>query len=161
MTNKYTKIEQIIRPAVESFNCRIYGLELIQGGRRHVLRVLLEGLEHSITIGEISTISRQISRVLDVADIMSDGYVLEVSSPGLDRPLFEYTHFKAAIGEKVTVSLNPPQDQRKKFIGKLINVDEDTLELMEEDSSIYYLPIVDVVKARVIPEIKIGKGQKS
>ena len=160
MTSKYTQIETLIIPAVESFNCRLYGIELVQGGKRQVVRVLLEGEAGSITIDDISRVSKQISAVLDVADIMRGGYVLEVSSPGLDRPLLKPVHYLSAIGQKVVLSMTVPVEGRKNFHGVLVAATETEITVEENAETTHHLQLSEVQKARVVPEIKVGRGQK-
>ncbi|MFO1257878.1 MAG: ribosome maturation factor RimP [Gammaproteobacteria bacterium] len=157
--SKYTRIENLVLPAIEAFNCHLYGLELLQSRGRTTLRVLLERDQGVITIDDISKVSKQIGAVLEVADAIPGGYVLEVSSPGLDRPLFKNEHYLSAIGQKVSVGMTVPIAERKNFHGVLTAVSEEALTL-EEGGIVYVLPRNEVQKARVVPEIMVGRGQK-
>lgn len=156
--SKYTKIESLVIPAVEAFGCHLYGLEQLQNRDQTTLRIMLERDQGVITIEDISKVSRQIKTVLEVAEL-SGGYVLEVSSPGLDRPLLKNEHYLSAIGSKVSVSMSASIADRKNFRGILKAVSENTLTLEEGDVE-HLLPLNDVHKARVVPEVMLGRGKK-
>lgn len=157
--SKYTRIENLVLPAIEAFDCHLYGLEVLQSKGRTTLRVLLERDQGMITIDDISKVSKQIGAVLEVADAIPSGYVLEVSSPGLDRPLFKSEHYLSAMGQKISVSMIVPINDRKNFHGVLTAISEDALTL-EEGDVVHVLPRNEVQKARVVPEIMMGRGQK-
>jgi ribosome maturation factor RimP len=89
--------------------------------------------------------------VMDVEDPIKENYQLEVSSPGMDRPLFEKAHFERFRGSKVRVKTQTKIDGRHRFTGKLDGV-EDNQVLIEEDGTLYRIPMDQIDSARVIPE---------
>ena len=99
-------------------------------------------------LDDCSAVSRQISAVLDVEDIIDAAYQLEVSSPGIDRPLFTPEHFRRYVGELVKVKMNVMVLGRRNFTGRLTAV-EDELALVEVDGQVYDLPVDNMESARL------------
>ena len=91
------KMTEMLRPAVEETGLELLGIEFVSAGKHSTLRVYIDH-ENGITVDNCADVSRQISAILDVEDPISTEYNLEVSSPGLDRPLFEKSHFEAVVG---------------------------------------------------------------
>ena len=92
----------------------------------------------------------EVSAILDVEDPITNEYLLEVSSPGLDRPLFTPAHFAAVVGQKIEVKLAIPQDGRRKFKGVLTAIEDDML-IVEVDGKPFSLLMDNVDKANVVP----------
>jgi len=92
---------------VEALGFQLWGIEYVQAGNHSVLRVFIDG-ENGINIEDCANVSRQVSAVLDVEDPISTEYTLEVSSPGVDRPLFTAEQYASYIGEDVKLQLTMP-----------------------------------------------------
>ena len=105
--------------------------------------------ENGIDVDDCAEVSRQVSALLDVEDPISSEYNLEVSSPGVDRPLFEKSHFEAIIGEVVNVKISMPLNGRRKFKGPLVAIENDTL-IIEVDSIDYEIVISNIDKANLV-----------
>ena len=146
----------MITPAVEALGYEMWGLEFHGHGRPPLLRVYIDS-ENGITVDDCAAASRQISGVLDVEDPISSEYTLEVSSPGMDRPLFTLDQFGRYVGEWVKVKLRAPFDGRRNFRGRLNAVEGDEI-VVAVDESEYLLPIELIEKANVIPQFA---GDKS
>lgn len=157
---QYPELKKLLEPCTEAFACELVGIEKLQSGRHSVLRVYIDSPD-GLNVDLITKVSRQMNGVLDVEAPLSGKYLLEVSSPGLDRLLFSLEHFKAQVGEKISVSLFTPMDNdnRKKFKGRLESVEGDILNLVVDKES-FSIPFSSVDRARVIPDIKIGKSGK-
>src|SRR5437870_3087505 len=113
----YERLNQIIAPAVAALGYELVGCELAQDSGRQILRVYVDG-ENGITLDGCAAVSRQISAVLDVEDPIKGRFLLEVSSPGLERPLFSLAHYQRFIGHKAKLRLRQPQeDGRRNFTG--------------------------------------------
>lgn len=140
---------EMLRPAVEETGLELLGIEFVSAGKHSTLRVYIDH-ENGITVDNCADVSRQISAILDVEDPISTEYNLEVSSPGLDRPLFEKSHFEAVVGETVEVKLSIPLNGRRKFKGKLEAVENDSLVVVV-DGQDYELMISNVDKANLVP----------
>jgi ribosome maturation factor RimP len=98
-------------------------------------------------------VSRDLAAILDVEDPINGQYRLEVSSPGIDRPLFNPAQFKAVIGEKVRLSLYGPVAGRRKYVADLIAADDDGIELLYKTNTVA-IQYVDIAKARIEPDFE-------
>ncbi|WP_281558532.1 ribosome maturation factor RimP [Thalassomonas sp. RHCl1] len=143
------KLTEMLRPAVEEVGKELLGIEYISAGNHSVLRLFIDH-ENGINVDDCAEVSRQVSAILDVEDPISTEYNLEVSSPGLDRPLFEKAHFEAVIGETIEVRLSMPLNGRRKFKGLLEAIENDTL-IVTVDGQDYELVLTNVDKANLVP----------
>lgn len=150
MAGKETRLEKMLAPVAESLGCEFWGLELRMQGKQSLLRIFIEK-ETGIGVEDCENVSRQVSAVLDVEDPISGEYTLEVSSPGMDRPLFTLDHFKRYVGEHVSLRLRTAFDGRRNFSGKLTAVEDDEVVLLI-DAEEYILPFELIDKAQVVPK---------
>lgn len=145
------KLNSLVKQEVELLGYELVGVELIgQGKGGTLLRIYIDHAD-GITLDDCADVSHQVSGVLDVEDPIQENYRLEVSSPGLDRPLFEIAHFERFKGSKVRVKTQTKIDNRHRFIGVLGGVEENQV-LIEEDGTLYRIPIELIDSARVVPE---------
>jgi ribosome maturation factor RimP len=142
------KLTEMLRPAVEETGKSLLGIEFISAGNNSVLRLFIDH-ENGIDVDDCAEVSRQVSALLDVEDPISSEYNLEVSSPGVDKPLFEKEHFEAVIGEVVNVKISMPLNGRRKFKGPLVAIENDTL-IIEVDGIDYEIVISNVDKANLV-----------
>ena len=133
-----------------SLGFTLWGIEYLAHGAHSVLRVYIDA-EGGITVDDCAKVSHQISGVLDVEEPISGHYNLEVSSPGLDRPLFTLEQFVAFKGHKVEVRLRVPFDGRRKFKGLLNGVEGDEVLVIVEKEE-FLLPIDSIDRANVVPQ---------
>lgn len=144
------KLRQLLQPAIEALGCELWGVELQTGGKRKLLRIYIDREEGGIGIEDCERVSRQSSSILDVEDPISGEYVLEVSSPGMDRPLYELSHFQRYIGEDISLKLRFPYEGQRNFKGRLKAVEDDEIILVATDHE-YLFPLEGIEKANVIP----------
>lgn len=144
------KIQALIEPTVETLGYELVGVEHLSQGRHSLLRVYIDS-EDGITIDDCERVSHQLSGLLDVEEVIHGHYNLEVSSPGLDRPLFTMEHFEKYCKQKVKVKLNAPIDGRRKFTGKILAVKDGNV-VLEVDEQDIELPFNSIEKANLIPE---------
>jgi len=142
------KLTEMLRPAVEETGKALLGCEFISAGNHSVLRLFIDH-ENGIDVDDCAEVSRQVGAILDVEDPISTEYNLEVSSPGLDRPLFELSQFQEIIGETINVRLSIPLNGRRKFKGKLETIENDTL-IVTVDGEDYELVMTNVDKANLV-----------
>ncbi len=142
------KLTELLRPAVEETGKTLLGIEYISAGNNSILRLFIDH-ENGIDVDDCAEVSRQVGALLDVEDPISSEYNLEVSSPGVDRPLFELSHFQAVLGETVNIKLSIPLNGRRKFKGPLVAIENNNL-IIEVDSIDYELPISNVDKANLV-----------
>jgi len=144
------KLETIIEPAVTALGYELVGVEYLPQGRHSVLRVYIDS-ESGIRMEDCERVSHQVSGVLDVEDPISGEYTLEVSSPGLDRPLFTAEHYRRFVGSEVKLRLHRPVDGRRKFRGLLTGAGEEEI-VIEVDGQEITLSLDDVEKANLVPK---------
>ena len=162
MTSFADTIEKIIEPALTDLGFEIVRISM-GGGRRKLLQVMLERLDGTnISLDDCADASRAISALLDVEDPIAGNYILEVSSPGLNRPLVKLKDYVRFQGSNIQLELHDPQDNRKRFSGLLTHVegDEISLELEEDGKPIVKFLYSGIQKAKVIPEISFKKDRK-
>ena len=142
-------LKALLQPVVEALDCELWGLQLEAGGKRKLLRIYIDR-EEGIGVEDCERVSRQSGAVLDVEDAISGEYVLEVSSPGMDRPLYELAQYERYIGEDVSLRLRFAYDGRRNFKGRLVGVDGDEIILVVADTE-YLFPVEGIDKANVVP----------
>jgi len=145
------KLTDMIRPAVEETGKNLLGIEYISAGNNSVLRLFIDH-ENGINVDDCAEVSRQVGAILDVEDPISSEYSLEVSSPGVDKPLFEMAHFQSVIGETVNIKLSMPLNGRRKFKGTLVAIENETL-IVEVDGTDYEIVINNVDKANLVARL--------
>jgi len=155
LNRREDQIESLLAPAVEALGCELWGLEFLSQGSRSKLRVYIERPE-GVTVDDCERVSREVSDLLDVEDVIPSAYTLEVSSPGLDRILFKHEHYRANLGATVDVRLNFPFEGRKHIVGKLVAMEGDQIVMRPRqgepgDDEEYVLPLVNVQRARLVP----------
>tara|TARA_B100001250_G_scaffold409147_1_gene432896 strand:- start:2726 stop:3157 length:432 start_codon:yes stop_codon:yes gene_type:complete len=142
----------MLAPVVESMGFVFWGLEFMSNGKHSMLRIFIDH-EDGITVDNCADVSRQISSVLDVEDPISQEYNLEVSSPGMDRPIFTLEQYAALAGNIVEVRLRMAFDGRRKFKGRLVGVEQEDVVVHVDDNE-YLLPFELIDKAHVVPQFK-------
>ncbi len=152
---KQEQLASIIAPAVEAVGYVLWGIEYLPQGKHAILRVYIDH-EDGITVDDCEVASRQVSAVLDVEDPIKNHYTLEVSSPGLDRPLFTPEQFRFYCGDVIHCRVTPPINHRRKFTGELLSVEDEQI-VMKVDNASVIIPFSQMDKAHVVPSFKIGE----
>lgn len=150
MSSMHSKIESLISPLIESLGFIYWGLELIMGGQKPTLRVYVE-TETGITVDQCGQVSREIGAVLDVANVPEGEYTLEVSSPGLDRILFNLKQCEKYLGHEINVALISPIEGRRRYKGQLVNIQDDSIFVGDEQAQLR-IPFHKVKRLRVVPQ---------
>lgn len=150
MSAKLKQLQELIEPGVVALGVELWGIEYISQGRHNTLRIYIDS-ENGIDVDDCARVSHQVSGVLDVEDPITGQYTLEVSSPGMDRPLFTLEQFAAYAGSQVQVRLRVAFEGRRKFKGLLNGVEGDDV-LVVVDNEEYLLPIDYIDRANVIPQ---------
>ncbi|MCS5707850.1 ribosome maturation factor RimP [Candidatus Berkiella cookevillensis] len=151
------KWESIINPILKDSEVELVGVVKSGDGNHAVLRIYLDK-PGGITIDDISKTSREIEMVLSV-EMDLENCTLEVSSPGLDRPLFTPKHFQQQIGQKVKIKLGMLKNNRKHFVG-MLEAATDEAASVKIDSELFVFPYSEIDEARLVSEVNFGKGQK-
>ena len=149
MTTRQERLESLIAPIVESLGCIFWGLVCNSHGQSTLLRIFIDK-ETGITLKDCENVSRQVGSVMDVEDPIAGAYVLEVSSPGVDRQLFTLEHYRYFIGETIVVRLVRPYEGKRKLKGVLAAVEQDEGVLQVHDDE-YILPLESIAVANLAP----------
>lgn len=161
---KQLELQQLLAPAITRAGFELWGLEYSPQNASALLRIYIEHPERLVTITDCETVSREISALLDVHDPIAGEYQLEVSSPGVDRPLFTAAQFARYIGSEVKLETLLPVQGRRRFKGPIIAVDGEQIEV-EVDQVRYRLAARDLTKARIVPDyaelMRKAKSRKS
>jgi ribosome maturation factor RimP len=141
-------LQDIIVPIVEGLGYEFWGGYYTGQGTRALLRIYIDNPQ-GITVDDCQRVSRQLSAVLDVEDVIPAAYVLEVSSPGLDRPLFTLKQFERFVGREIRVRLYTPIHQQRRFVGKIVKILDENIVLKVDDNDIA-LAFSNIEKANLI-----------
>jgi ribosome maturation factor RimP len=150
LSAKLKQLEDLLRPVVEGMGYTFWGLEFRSQGHHSLLRVFIDDAENGITIDDCEKVSRQISGVMDVEDPIQTEYTLEVSSPGMDRPLFRLEQYQNFAGHQVQVRLRMAFEGRRKFQGVLKGVEGEDVVVVVDDHE-YLLPFDSIERANIVP----------
>jgi ribosome maturation factor RimP len=142
------QLRALVEPSVESLGYELLHIEFAGPGGS-ILRLYIDA-PGGIEVDDCETVSRQVSLILDVEDPLKNAYTLEVSSPGLDRPLVKPEHFQKFAGELAKIVMHTHILGRRRFIGKLIEAD-NTQVVLETDGESYELPYELMESARLEP----------
>jgi ribosome maturation factor RimP len=144
----HDRLVDMLKPVVEGLGYEWVGIEF--DGHQRVLRIYIDTPD-GVKVDDCSRVSYQISGVLDVEDPMPGRYQLEVSSPGMDRPLFALEHFERFKGQMASLQLTRALDGRRRFKARLLGVDDQDVLLQDEQVSLR-IPFDLIDKARLSPE---------
>ena len=165
--DKARQISELLAPTVSSLGLDLLGIEYLPAPGGAVVRLYIDypadaapvqgedgqPMQPSVGIDECEQVSREVSAQLDVEDPISGNYTLEVSSPGVDRPLFSLEQFERAIGESAKVGLKLPQENRRRLQGVIDAVDlqQGTVTFVVDNKS-FVASFDNIDKARIIPD---------
>ena len=121
MQGKAEQIQALLAPTVASLGLELLGVEFVPSGHSALLRLYIDAPGRHVGIEDCEAASREVSALLDVEDPIESEYTLEVSSPGIDRPLFTVEQFARYIGEQAKLTLRLPQDGRRRFSGRIVS----------------------------------------
>ncbi len=143
-------IETLLAPVIQSLGLELWGIDYRAGTGNGLLRVYIDVAERAVTLEDCERASREISALMDVHDPIDSQYTLEVSSPGMDRPLFKAKQFARFIGEIAKVEMEFPVNGRRRFQGAILAVNGDVLSLDHEGQAVE-LAVGAMQKAKLVP----------
>jgi len=162
------QLRELLAPICIDAGYELVEVELKQSQGGAVLRIFIDyppAAEKTISFDECTSLSREVSAILDVEDPISSRYELEVSSPGVDRPLRSPEHFRRYVGSEVKMLLLNGLEGRRKFTGILVSVsDDDTTVTIDVDDTHFELPLADLSSARLVPDwsaLMKGQGKRA
>jgi ribosome maturation factor RimP len=160
MSEKANEIAALLAPTVASLDLELLGVEYLPAPGGALLRLYIDvptdavdaaGEPRGVGIEDCEAVSREVSAQLDVADPISGHYTLEVSSPGVDRPLFTAAQFARFAGESAKATLKLPQDGRRRLQGTILRVEGDTV-VFDVDGSEFAVRVDNIEKAKLVPD---------
>lgn len=164
MADKAADIATLLAPTVESLGLELLGIEYLPSPGGALLRLYIDvpasdaaavdpatGSPRMVGIEDCESVSREVSALLDVEDPISGHYTLEVSSPGVDRPLFAPAQYARFLGEQAKATLKLPQDGRRKLQGKIVAVEGDRIDF-DVDGTRFSVAFDNIEKARLVPD---------
>ncbi len=156
MSDKATEIADLLQPTIQALGLELLGIEYLPASGNATLRLYIDVNEAEretrvVNIEDCEAVSREVSAQLDVEDPISDNYTLEVSSPGVDRPLFNAAQFARFIGEEAKVVLKLPQEGRRRLQGRIVSVEGDRITVAFDNQQLSFAAD-NLDKARLMPD---------
>lgn len=151
MARDTAKLQALLSPSIKALGYDLWGLIYIPHRNRGLLRIYIDSAQ-GINVGDCEKVSRQVSAVLDVENPVLGSYNLEVSSPGLNRPLFTAEQFKQYIGSNVQIQAHTMVDKRRHFTGVLVAVTDNGVTIKIEDKE-FVLAWSNIARANLLLKI--------
>jgi ribosome maturation factor RimP len=148
---KEEELNALLAPLIADLGLELVGIEFSPGPGGSLLRVYIDAPERPVSIDDCERASREISALLDVNDPVAGRYTLEVSSPGLDRPLFTPEQFARFVGQAVKINVNLPLEGRRRFHGTIKEIEGDRI-VIEQDGAAMTIVHANIAKARLAPD---------
>jgi len=147
MCDKLTEqVKTTIIPIIEGVSAELVELNLKQHGKTVVLDIIADKLSGGITIDECTIINKEVASAIESQQWFGEDFIIEVSSPGLDRPLKTKRDFERVIGRKVRIHLKKPVDEKVEHHGIVINVTDSQITIQKKDTMVS-IPLTDISKA--------------
>lgn len=153
------QVEVLATPLVEEEGIELWGVDFRQEAGRWVLRLALDR-EGGVTLDDLTRVHRQLSDLLDVHDLVPWRYTLEVSSPGIRRPLLRPSHYRRYQGKRVRIQTRNAQHGRRVFVGTLGEVGETRVSLVDGDVGEVWILWEEVLKATTEYDVPAPGGKK-
>ncbi len=146
------QLDTLINTTVTGLGYDLWGYEYRPQQESALLRIFIDS-DNGITVDDCGRVSNQLSAALDVEDLIPVAYILEVSSPGMDRVLFIPAHYARYLGKQIKVRTRLPVEKRRNFVGKLLAADDDNISMQVEGNT-YEIPYDVIDRARLVLDIR-------
>jgi len=158
------RLTELLTPVIEGTGLQCLGVEYSPSHGNSLVRVYIEAADREINVDDCEVVSREVSATLDVNDPIAGRYTLEVSSPGLDRPLYTTAHFARFTGQQVKLEVNLAVNGRRRFNGPIVAVEGNDV-IVNQDGEPVRIAHSNIHKARLVPDFgdemkKANKGKK-
>lgn len=157
MQRQIDRLTALLNRPIEALGYVLWGIELTGDTRGSLLRVYIDS-DDGVDVHDCEVVSHQVSGILDVEDPLPGEYTLEVSSPGINRPLFTEEQFRMYVGENVRIHTQVPLLGRRNFRGRLLDCQDGRVRLQGDGGEPWDLELASVNAAHLDPEIRIGRG---
>ncbi len=152
------ELTELVAPAIADMGLECLGVEYSPSYGNSLVRVYIDAVQRAVTVDDCEAVSRQVSALLDVNDPIQGRYTLEVSSPGLDRPLYTPQQFARFIGQSAKLELHLPLNGRRRFQGPIRAVQGETV-VIEQDGVALDIAHANVHRARLVPDFGAAVGK--
>ena len=152
------QVERIAAEVVEAAGCEIWEIVFRSEARQWILRITLDR-QDGVPLDELTQLHRELSDVLDAYDLISRRYTLEVSSPGINRPLLRPSHYTRYLGQRIRLQTTSVRHGQRTFSGPLRETDERQVSIEDRDLGLVHIPWQAIARAHVDYEFPAG-GQK-
>jgi ribosome maturation factor RimP len=142
-------LKQLLSPIVEALGFQLWGIEIENNKSIALLRVYIDLADNFISVDDCAVVSKHIVAILNVEQVFVGKYTLEVSSPGIERPLYDLAHFESFVGHDIALKLRFAHGNRKNFKGCLHGVEGEEI-VVRIDNSEYLFPFENIDRANVI-----------
>jgi ribosome maturation factor RimP len=142
------EVSLLAEPLLHECGLELVDTEFVFQNGRWILRIFIDK-KGGVTLDDCASVSRELGDIIDASDTISFSYVLEISSPGLDRPLKKESDFIRSIGKLVKLKMAKPVNGRRNFTGRLAHVEEGMVRLLLEDNTLVELPLSEVSAAKL------------
>lgn len=153
------RLHALLEPTISGLGYELLGIDRARAGEAQLLRLYIDRPD-GITLEDCERVSRQVSDVLEVEQAMRGEFTLEVSSPGVDRPLFTLDQHRQFLGAHVRLRLRNLVNGRRRVSGRLTEVSDDAL-VLDLDGAAFVVPFADVERSRLVPEWEQDAGASS
>ncbi len=134
MTPRQQQLTELLEPSIVSLGLILWAIEITGGANRSTLKLVIDHPGRPVTVDDCASVSRQVSRVLDIEDPLPERFTLEVSSPGIQRDLYRLEHFKQFVGWQAKLKLRVSFEGRKKYSGIIDRVENQAVFLQQGDT---------------------------
>ncbi|MBS9777794.1 MAG: ribosome maturation factor RimP [Gammaproteobacteria bacterium] len=147
---KNEQLTELLTPSVEALGYELVGVEYHPNSVNALVRIYIDK-EGGVNLEDCVAVNEQVSGVLDVEDPITSKYTLEISSPGLDRPLFNLKDFERFIGSQVKIRVSRPVERQRNFKGEILAVEENIITVSDKNGNNFELDFNFIDVARLIP----------
>jgi ribosome maturation factor RimP len=148
--DKTAEIAQLVEPALQGMGYELVRVQFGGGSHRPTLQIMAERADRrAMTVDDCAEISLSLSAILDVADPLQGSYLLEVSSPGIDRPLIRAADYERFAGFEARLETRLPIEGRRRFRGRLAGLEEGRVKIIEAAGE-FHLPLDEINKAKLV-----------
>jgi ribosome maturation factor RimP len=147
------RLQALIEPVVVDLGYELVGVEYLSNPKNRVVRIYIDAEPDGIGVEDCEAVSREVSALFDVEEPVPGHYTLEVSSPGIERPLFTGAHFARFVGETAAVQLLVPIGNRRRFKGVIVRADEVGV-VLNVDGEEVEMAVADIARAHLAPDLE-------
>jgi ribosome maturation factor RimP len=146
--SKIQEIEKLLEPVAEQEKIEIVNVQYVKENGDWIARIFIDN-DHGITMGDCERVSHVFSNVLDKSDILKESYILEISSPGLNRVLKKEESFKRFIGSKIKIQTLKSINNQRNFLGELLDFSDGKVKINDATNGIVDINFLDIKKANI------------